>query len=62
MVAAWALCSMAAVAATAEESVLNRLVGRPSRATREMMIGSVDVDVPIGTWKRGQSDALPGGD
>lgn len=28
----------------------------------EMMIGYVDVDVPIGTWKRGQSDALPGGD
>jgi len=27
-----------------------------------MMIGYVDVDVPIGTWKRGQSDELPGGD
>jgi len=27
-----------------------------------MMIGSVDVDVPIGTWKRGQSDELPGDD
>jgi len=28
----------------------------------EMMIGYVDVDAPIGAWKRGHSEELPGGD